>query len=69
VCHVGDAEGRGGRSAKPLLPGSSPVSHSIGGREATATLSGPENHRSGKDPDGGSTPPPSATNIKSLAFG
>ena len=40
------------RSAKPFLPGSSPGSHSIGGREATATLSGPENQRSGKGPDG-----------------
>lgn len=58
VCHV----------AKPLLPGSSPGSHSIGGREATATLSGPENQRSGKDPDGGSTPPPSATTLKFLIF-
>ena len=56
------------RSAKPLLPGSSPGSHSIGGREATATLSGPENQRSGKDPDGGSTPPPSATTLKFLIF-
>ena len=56
------------RSAKPLLPGSSPGSHSIGGREATATLSGPENQRSGKDPDGGSTPPPSATTLKFLLF-
>ena len=52
--------------AKPLLPGSSPGSHSIGGREATATLSGPENHRFGKDPDGGSTPPPSTTTLKFL---
>ena len=56
------------RSAKPLLPGSSPGSHSIGGREATATLTGPENQRSGKDPDGGSTPPPSATTLKFLLF-
>ena len=56
------------RSAKPLLPGSSPGSHSIGGREATATLTGPENQRSGKDPDGGSTPPPSAKTLKSLLF-
>ena len=56
------------RSAKPFLPGSSPGSHSIGGREATATLSGPENQRSGKDPDGGSTPPPSAIKLKFLIF-
>src|SRR5438067_11719553 len=56
-------------SAKQFLPGSSPGSHSIGGREATATLSGPENQRSGKDPDGGSTPPPSATTLKFLIFG
>ena len=56
------------RSAKPLLQGSSPGSHSIGGREATATLSGPENQRSGKDPDGGSTPPPSAITLKLLIF-
>ena len=56
------------RSAKPLLPGSSPGSHSIGGREATATLSGPENQRSGKGLDGGSTPPPSATTLKFLLF-
>ncbi len=61
-------------SAKQFLPGSSPGSHSIGGREATATLSGPENQRAGKHPDGGSTPPPSATHIrrtrrtKALAF-
>jgi hypothetical protein len=33
----------------PSGRGSSPGSHSIGGREATATLSGPENQRSGKD--------------------
>ena len=56
------------RSAKLLLPGSSPGSHSIGGCEATATLSGPENQRSGKDPDGGSTPTPSATTLKFLDF-
>lgn len=55
-------------SAKQFLPGSSPGSHSIGGREATATLSGPENQRAGKDPDGGSTPPPSATTLKFLLF-
>ena len=55
-------------SAKQFLPGSSPGSHSIGGREATATLSGPENQRSGNDPDGGSTPPPSATTLKGLIF-
>ena len=55
-------------SAEQFLPGSSPGSHSIGGREATATLSGPENQRSGKCPDGGSTPPPSATTLKFLIF-
>ena len=33
--------------AKQFLPGSSPGSHSMGGREATATLTGPENQRSG----------------------
>jgi hypothetical protein len=54
------------RSAKPLLSGSSPGSHSIGGREATATLSGSENQLSEKDPDGGSTPPLSATTLKFL---
>ena len=54
--------------AKQFLPGSSPGSHSIGGREATATLSGPENQRSGKDPDVGSTPPPSAITLKYLLF-
>ena len=56
------------RSAKPPLPGSSPDSHSIGGREATATFSGPENQRSGNDPDGGSTPAPSATTLNFLLF-
>ena len=55
-------------SAEQFLPGSSPGSHSIGGREATATLSGPENQRSGTGPDGGSTPPPSATTLKFLIF-
>jgi len=61
-------------SAKQLLPGSPGSQSKIGGREATATLSGPENQRSGQDPDGGSTPPPSAiameteSRIKGLLF-
>ena len=35
-------------SAKQFLPGSSPGSHSIGGRKATATLSGPKTSAPGR---------------------
>ena len=55
------------RSARGKTVFRVPALTPIGGREATATLSGPENQRSGKDPDGGSTPPPSAI-IKFLLF-
>ena len=69
VCHVGDAEVVEAAVRKTALTGfESRLSPQHGGREATATLSGPENQRSGQDPDGGSTPPPSATTLKLLIF-
>jgi len=69
VCHVGDAEVVEAAVRKTALIGfESRLSLHRRARSDGNAFLVPKNQRSGKDVDGGSIPPPSATTLKFLLF-